>query len=205
MASATRPVSARREATRSRLLTAASEAFAERGFYGTSVEDICERAGFTRGAFYSNFASREELVIELSSQRTAVIRDRLRELTNDEKIQSPTDLLHGVLALWGGDTSARRQFGLLQLEFSLHAIRDRETGEAWSAHLSRSQEEIAEVLREYRTRNGIALPVADLDLARLLFAVFLGGSTQHLANPDLVGEEQLENAFVTLVEHAIAR
>ena len=42
----------RRSATRARLLEGALDVFAERGFNGASVEDICERAGFTRGAFY---------------------------------------------------------------------------------------------------------------------------------------------------------
>lgn len=43
--------SPRREATRQRILDAAREVFAERGVIGGTVEDICERAGFTRGAF----------------------------------------------------------------------------------------------------------------------------------------------------------
>jgi AcrR family transcriptional regulator len=55
-------ISARRQATRERVLEAAGEVFAERGFHGASVEDICERAGFTRGAFYSNFSSKDDLV-----------------------------------------------------------------------------------------------------------------------------------------------
>ena len=40
------------------MLEAAAAVFAERGFYGASVEEIAERAGYTRGAFYSNFADR---------------------------------------------------------------------------------------------------------------------------------------------------
>ena len=51
-----------RAATRAKLIESAGEVFAERGFYGASVEEITERAGFSRGAFYSNFASREELL-----------------------------------------------------------------------------------------------------------------------------------------------
>jgi AcrR family transcriptional regulator len=49
-------------------MAAASEVFAESGFDGASVEAICERAGFTRGAFYSNFASKEELFFGLVQQ-----------------------------------------------------------------------------------------------------------------------------------------
>lgn len=56
--------SARRQATRARLLDAATAEFVERGFHATSIEHIAERAGFTRGAFYSNFDSKEQLFAE---------------------------------------------------------------------------------------------------------------------------------------------
>ena len=56
-------------ATRAALLDAAAQLFVERGLQGASVEAISERAGFTRGAFYSNFASKEELFAELLQQR----------------------------------------------------------------------------------------------------------------------------------------
>jgi len=49
-----------------RLIESAGKVFAERGFYGASVEEITERAGFSRGAFYSNFTSREDLFLASS-------------------------------------------------------------------------------------------------------------------------------------------
>ncbi|MGD7789113.1 TetR/AcrR family transcriptional regulator [Propionibacteriaceae bacterium Y1700] len=58
-------LTARRSATRERLLQAAVEVFAEAGVLGASVEQICERAGFTRGAFYSNFDSKDDLCLAL--------------------------------------------------------------------------------------------------------------------------------------------
>lgn len=57
--------------TRERLLEAAAELFAERGVNGASVEQIAEHAGFSRGAFYGNFADKHELVVALLKQRTA--------------------------------------------------------------------------------------------------------------------------------------
>lgn len=58
-------ISVRRAQTREKLADAAMEVFAERGIMAASVEEICERAGFTRGAFYSNYASKDDLLIEL--------------------------------------------------------------------------------------------------------------------------------------------
>jgi AcrR family transcriptional regulator len=62
-------VSSRRRQTRQRLVTAATELFAEKSVEATSVEELCERAGFTRGAFYSNFDSKEELCLEIVRER----------------------------------------------------------------------------------------------------------------------------------------
>ncbi len=62
------PVSARRARTREKLMTAAVTVFAERGIVGASVEEICETAGFTRGAFYSNFADKDALVLAMIEQ-----------------------------------------------------------------------------------------------------------------------------------------
>ena len=54
-----------RSATRERLLDAAGAVFAERGFAASTIEDICDRAGFTRGACYSNFETKDELLVQL--------------------------------------------------------------------------------------------------------------------------------------------
>src|SRR5579863_1807875 len=54
-----------KDQTRQRLLDAALTIFMKKGFVAASVEDIAEAAGYTRGAFYSNFRSKAELLIEL--------------------------------------------------------------------------------------------------------------------------------------------
>ncbi|WP_430592471.1 TetR family transcriptional regulator [Humidisolicoccus flavus] len=71
--------SEKRLRTRARLLDAAAEVFLEVGVPAASVEAICERAGFTRGAFYSNFESKDELF--------TMLRDRAIEenLKNSER------------------------------------------------------------------------------------------------------------------------
>lgn len=65
------PISRRRAETRQRLMEAAFAVFAERGVLAASVEEICERAGFTRGAFYSNFDSKNDLVLAMLREEGA--------------------------------------------------------------------------------------------------------------------------------------
>lgn len=74
--------SSRRLATRARLLSAATAEFVERGFAAASIEHIAERAGFTRGAFYSNFDSKEQLFAEaMDDCRRALLADLEVHLT----------------------------------------------------------------------------------------------------------------------------
>src|SRR5487761_2120938 len=65
----------RRAATRARLLDAARDVIAERGAGGATVEGIAERAGFTRGAFYSNYASLDDLIVDVGEVRLRDVRE----------------------------------------------------------------------------------------------------------------------------------
>src|SRR5689334_4241131 len=63
--------------TRAALLHAASELFARHGLEGASVEDVAAAAGYTKGAFYSNFASKEELFLVMLDEKFAEHVERL--------------------------------------------------------------------------------------------------------------------------------
>lgn len=123
--------SARRRKTRSRLLDAAFDVFAEHGVHAASVEMITEAAGFTRGAFYSNFSSKEELFFALMEREKTIrieqlnegvaqyltpIGDEARSLGDDEVVEIVTKFLE----LQSDD----RRWWLVQSEFLLLAMRD---------------------------------------------------------------------------------
>lgn len=79
----------RRIETRRRLLAAAAELFDERGTIGQSVEELSTRAGYTRGAFYSNFATVDELYLALHQEQSAVVWVRLHHAI-DVEVSAPT-------------------------------------------------------------------------------------------------------------------
>jgi AcrR family transcriptional regulator len=124
---------ARREATRERVLDAALAVFAERGVIGSSVEDICERAGFTRGAFYSNFADKTELVDALVAREHARViasLDANLALTladfaaadsaaPGEELGAMAPVVERILRAMPVD----RQVAMLQTELEINAIR----------------------------------------------------------------------------------
>lgn len=127
----TAPPSRRRQQTRERLFEAALAVFAEEGLRGASVEAVCARAGFTRGAFYSNFASKEELFFALLQQE---IDERARDLEHQigelEPIlrQHPGDMqpdeVAGYVAQFFEPKGDATAWFMLETEFSLLAMRD---------------------------------------------------------------------------------
>ena len=116
-------VKRRRPETRQRLLDAALEVFAERGFGNTSVEQVCGRAGFTRGAFYSNFTSLEELFLAMWEQRSTRMLTDVRALLDMEEplpVNSLNDVVACVLAVVPIDD----QWFRVNAEFTAHALRN---------------------------------------------------------------------------------
>ncbi len=123
--------SGRRQKTRARLLDAAFEIFAENGVHASSVEMITEAAGFTRGAFYSNFSTKEELFFALMEHENALRIEQLEvgvaeylgpfaEHGVDITDEVAGTLIAKVLELQSDD----RRWCLMQSEFLLLAMRD---------------------------------------------------------------------------------
>ncbi|WP_125100561.1 TetR/AcrR family transcriptional regulator [Leucobacter chromiireducens] len=125
------PPSARRQETRTRLLDAAVEVFAEEGLQGASVEAISARAGFTRGAFYSNFESKEQLFLELLARefdrRAEDLAAKAQELAPTLRERagcvSPTEAAGYIVEFFSPSADATAWF-VLEAEFLLLAMRD---------------------------------------------------------------------------------
>ena len=152
-----------RQATRERMLDAAAVVLAREGIQGASVEHICEQAGFTRGAFYSNFSSKDELVMALFERERVAMLARMREAAD------PTDLLGRDLADVFATIMDRfmvlqppdRDWYLAHAEFELRGVRDDEVGrafnEAWRDIKSQVEELIESVLAQFGPRLTIDL------------------------------------------------
>ncbi|AJP04706.1 TetR family transcriptional regulator [Streptomyces cyaneogriseus subsp. noncyanogenus] len=184
----------RRPRTTARLLEAARETFAERGFHGSSIEAICERAGLTRGAFYSNFRTKDELFFALFDLHARRVIDRLTRAIDE--LDSSDDPVRAVLTRMGTVDETERGWYLLSTEFTLYAIRHPRTGRVLAEHDRRLREEIVRLLARLFDRLG-RRPTVDLDaLARLTTAVHEGSLAQSLVEPDRLAPEHLAVTFL---------
>lgn len=140
----------RREATRERLVEAARDLLAEIGIQGATVESICERAGFTRGAFYSNYASKDELILDIFG-REKVQMIALMQSAVDSEMGKTGDVdgvpaaLRAVDRFLAAYPRDRRSF-LVHLEFVTHGIRERAVAEVYREVWVETRDDIQRVL-----------------------------------------------------------
>jgi AcrR family transcriptional regulator len=198
------PPKRRRSATRARLLEGALEVFAERGFHGASVEDICERAGFTRGAFYSNFASKDELVLALFQATTDRLLEQIAALLPDFANQ-PGTLLDAVLGLLDDAAPDQRQWYLISTEFTLHALRNPEAATALNHQRKVFRERLTALVEEISAAGELRMSVPPEQFVRLVMALHEGARSQSLLEPSEVPAGSLEHLFLPMVLEAISR
>ncbi|MER6298036.1 TetR/AcrR family transcriptional regulator [Kitasatospora sp. NPDC001539] len=184
----------RRPRTRAALLQATLETFAESGFHAATIEQICERAGYTRGAFYSNFSSKEELFLALFDAHSERIVQRMTALV--DSIASEDLTLRALVDVLCEVEPAEREWYLVTTEFTLRAIRDPQAAWVLAQHDARLRAQLARALTEHLARAGRTLTVEADELARLLIAIREGGLAQSYVEPDELPPGRLEQRFL---------
>ena len=176
------PPKRRRAVTVERLLDAALETFAEIGFAAASVEDICSRGGFTRGAFYSSFRTKDELFAALYERETARELARVEEqLTGIEDESDPVAAaIERSLAAFRSD----RTWALVRSEYALHAARRPEARSALSRHTLALHTQLTELIERTARRSGFNVTVPADQLARIVLALHDGFLVRDIAAPE---------------------
>ncbi|WP_037367064.1 TetR/AcrR family transcriptional regulator [Amycolatopsis orientalis] len=153
----------RRAETRRRVMAAAYDVFTELGIRDAPVELICERAGFTRGAFYSNFASKEELFLAIYEAEMRERAERLRaavERAAEEAAPGSVDeVLQKAGLLFLESLAADETWYLLNAEFRAQAMRQPELREPTAAAEGRFHDALAEILQNLLDRLDMRLTV----------------------------------------------
>jgi len=166
----------RREATRQKLLDAAAQVFAEVGLDAASVEAICDAAGFTRGAFYSNFETKDELFLELAGrvarERVDAVRGRVAEMERDGLLtQVPADpfqIVQNVL-----DVSADDRLGvLLMSEIRIHALRNPQLAAAYLAQEEEMRVSVEQIITDIGRAGALTFRIPPAECASLLLTVW---------------------------------
>jgi len=190
----------RRAATVERLLDAALETFADIGFAAASVEDICSRGGFTRGAFYSSFRTKDELFAALFARETA------RNLALAEEqlagIEQEADPLTAGVERCLAAFRAERTWVLVLTEYRLHAARHPEAAAALHEHVAALHARLTALIEVVAARAGLTFTVPAGQLARAVLAVHDGVVLSQVPSPDVVPDELEKTALLLLLRAA---
>ncbi|GAA3170657.1 MULTISPECIES: TetR/AcrR family transcriptional regulator [Streptomyces] len=177
-------VTRRRLRTRANLLDAAFTVFAAKGFGHVSIEEICEAAGYTRGAFYSNFTGLDELFFALYAEHAELIAEQVSAALAQDgpglDVPAAVDRVTEVLLL-------DRDWLLVKTDFLVHAARDPEVAGALLEHRARLRGAIADRLARADGRAALPAVLGDAEgAAHAVVAAYDGVTTQLLLDRDVV-------------------
>src|ERR1700691_3348416 len=151
------------ERNRAQLLAAARRVFLERGYYGASVDQIAEQAGFSTGVVYSQFGGKADLFLALLesriAERAAGNAQAVEDLAGDRGLRR---LLEHAASVDG----AEPEWGLLVIEFRVHAARDPDLGRRYAAAHERTLAGMERAVAGLYQRAGEPPPLTPAELAR---------------------------------------
>jgi AcrR family transcriptional regulator len=177
---------ARTEATLRKLLKAAGEIFASEGFEAARIEDIAARAGYTRGAFYANFVSKEDIFLALLEQSISGRIEQINSLLRQH--DTPAKRVRALREHYA-QLAKDRSLALLSLEFKLFAIRHPEA----HARLRERQKKLrscgGDILRRVMKDLNRSLPLSSTATATGLGALSNALLLEHLLDPKTLSSE----------------
>ena len=186
----------RKENTRAKLVRASLDVFVEKGIDGATVDDLVKAAGFTRGAFYSSFSSKEEVFIalfnEVTAELMAIANSSVESAVADVEADESCSILEAddaqvMLAVFEGIRPFGRQWYLLYSDAIARSLRDEALRAELAEQRERMRNQIGALLTTRLEASGERALLPAEDLAQLLTGIFI----------DLLVREQLEQRDVT--------
>ena len=182
--------------TRERLLEAGLQVFSRSGYYAASVDEIAAEAGFSKGAVYSNFESKEDLFLALIDQRFAKDAETYPGIGNFmvDRLQT------GDGSDFKSSVMADRTWNILMVEFFLLAMRDKTNRDKLASRLEQLRGIMAENLSTIYAKRGKKpmLPIEELPWS--IFSLGMGMLLQFYIDPDGLPDGLYERALQHLLK-----
>ncbi|WP_343287202.1 TetR/AcrR family transcriptional regulator [Gordonia sp. SID5947] len=185
----------RRAETRERLLDAAFGVFVTKGFGRARIDDVCRASGYTKGAFYSNFTSLEELFFALYDRQSAYGADFTERVVSE----SAGSDARVMVAHWAAHVLIDRDWLLINTDFVSYAARFPEVAADLAAHRRALRRNVTDLIATFIAEKHVRLPETlstPYDLARAIVTVYDGVIYQLLLDMD---EATVRTHFVDIV------
>lgn len=189
----------RRAMTRQHLLEAAAIVFARHGFHGATLDEVAATAGFSKGAVYSNFKSKDDLFLELLDDRInrefAVVSEILESGSHEMAEQFPR-----IREMFRSDMFWSEDFVTLWLEFVLYARRNSEARAKLAASAQRSRALVQQLIEHEYAVVGGSTNYPTHHLAAISRALFSGLGIERLVDPSAVTDDMLDTTLTFLYD-----
>jgi AcrR family transcriptional regulator len=181
--------------TRARLMHSAAKVAARRGLEGASLDLVAEEAGFTKGAVYANFESKEALFLAMLDARFA---ERVAEL---DRILHGGGTIEEQARRAGGDfiaaIAAEPEWERLFFEFAVYAARNEDFKDELVERYRGLRERIADLFEQRAQELDIEPPFPGSELALMVFAMANGIALERLLEPEAVNDDLFPTMLAT--------
>jgi AcrR family transcriptional regulator len=186
----------RQEQTREQLVAAAARVFGRRGYHRATVDEIAAEAGFTIGALYSNFKTKEELFLAIADRQ---VESRVAEISAvADAATGDGDAGPAAAEQLRVFLEADPDWPLLFYEFWSLSVRNPELGNELADRRDAIRDALAETLRRVAEHHGFKLRFPAPVLATAIAACLNGLAFERAAAPDDLPEDVFAE-FVTAV------
>lgn len=183
--------------TRTRLLDAAIGLIVAGGVAAASIRGICERAGFSQGAFYSYFASKDDLLFTLVEEHMANLARKFDMLVADTRYQTAEAILDMIGASLDA-LSVDASYSVLVVELHLHARRNAAFRARFEPVKIAYESAFAGVMSHLLRRTGLTPVIPSIQLARILLSLWSGLTLQESNDPP--PSIQMRHVFAALAQ-----
>jgi len=181
--------------TRAALLRSAGKVLAAKGLAGASIAEIVEDAGFTKGAFYANFANKDELLLAVLDETVSrAIRDIEDAAEGSADVEAQA---RGAGAAWSTQLAQEPVGGRMFLELMVHAAQDETFREAFVERQRALRERVTAIYEARAAELGVTAPFPLARAARMTSAMAHGVALARLVEPDAIDDDFFGTMLVT--------
>jgi AcrR family transcriptional regulator len=173
-------------ATRTLLMKAAAKVCAKRGLQQASIDEVAEEAGYTKGAFYANFASKEELFLAMLDERFGEELERIEQALRADR--PPDEAARAAGESFMSFMRSDPEWERLYLEFVGYAARDDEFRQELLTRLRAMDARLAEIYRRWTEEIGITPPIPIEEITLMTSIMADGFLLRQQLDPALGGE-----------------
>lgn len=181
----------KQQRTRKSLLKAAAQIFCQRGLEGASIDEVAQAAGFTKGAFYANFKSKEELFLVMLDEHFSQELERLdRALVGTEEPHEEARAAAAEFIHFASDQGWPK----LYFEFVAHAARNEDFRQELATRHQAMRERLAEVFERWKDGLGVASALPLEQITAMMFFMADGFLIDRIVEPSLS-----EDLYTTMI------